>query len=202
MSVNVSTSNPVFNSFLNLPYVPYNIISHLAQDPNAENFWNMLYYNTSDCLSQQNLTLSEKLDLIWKGDNGKPQLDCNIFLTNQVEDFQTEARTYMKVYKIDTLPKTSTVAMTAYVIELLFGGKIAMVEYNGIPCNRADLLEMEILKSLNGINVGGVGYFQFNTQTSNLCRAKFNVGNNTNYTGVSIIMATGMSTLVDNSCEL
>ncbi len=193
-------NKPIFNSFDTLPFIPYNIISHLAQDPNAENFWKLIYYNEYDCLSQPNLTLAQKVSLIWNGYDGKKQEDCNIFLTFQVEDMQTDARTFLKLYKVHSDPINRNVATLAYNFDIQFGGKIAIVQYEGIPCNRADLVEMEILKSLNGADVAGAGFLQYNDDLSNLCQSRFNLGNNTNYTGVCVVMAVQISSAVSNGC--
>lgn len=193
-------NKPLFNNFSNLPFIPYNIISHLATDVNAENFWKLIYYNEYNCLSMPALTLSQKINLIWNGYDGKKQEDCNIFLTFQVEDMQTDARTFMKLYKINMNPDNRIMSTLAYAFDIQFGGKIAIVEYNGVPCNRADMVEMELLKSLNGTDVNGAGLLEYNRGLSTLCASRFNLGNNTNYTGVSVVMAVQLANVSNASC--
>ena len=66
----------VFNKYTSLPSVPYKIISYLAQ--NNDNIFKALYYQGSDALSQPNLTLEQKIDMIYV-DEGK-EADKHIFL--------------------------------------------------------------------------------------------------------------------------
>lgn len=194
-------SKILFNTFSSLPFIEYNIVAYLTQDPNAENIFKLLYYPNYDALSKPNLTTDEKLSLIWKGEENTYQNDYNIFLTPQVEDMQTDAKTYMKIYKIASVPLNNLKAVVAYEFDVLFGGKIAMVEYEGYPCNRANVFEMELMKSLNGSYINGIlGQFQFNTKLSRLCESRTNIGNNTNYTGVSFILAGTMGSINDKGC--
>lgn len=187
-----------FNKFSALPFIPYKIITHLAQDPKVEGLWKLLYYDTYDALSKPNLSYEDKIKLIWC--DGQNQNNVNVFLTFQVENMQTESRTFIKIYKVDSDPIDPYKSTVCYEFDILFGGKIAMVEYDGIPCNRGDVIEMLLLQSLNGIDVQGVGFLQYNGQLSRLCRSRLNIGNNTNYTGVSVIMATQVANLYDTEC--
>ena len=66
----------VFNKYTSLPSVPYKIISYLAQ--NNDNIFKALYYQGSDALSQPNLTLEQKIDMIYV-DEGK-EADKHVFL--------------------------------------------------------------------------------------------------------------------------
>ena len=69
------------NKYTSLPSVPYKIISYLAQ--NNEKIFKALYYQGSDALSQPNLTLEQKIDMIYV-DEGK-EVEKNIFL-KQLKD--------------------------------------------------------------------------------------------------------------------
>ena len=57
-----------FNKFTTLPSVPYKILSYLAE--NNERIFKALYYQGSDALDQPDLTLEQKLDMIYV-DEGK-----------------------------------------------------------------------------------------------------------------------------------
>ena len=84
----------MYNSMSVLPYVPYRILSYLATKD--EIIWKMLKYNDYDALSKPNLTFKEKMNLIWK--TGK-QENYNVFLTNQIDDAISEAKTIFKLYE-------------------------------------------------------------------------------------------------------
>lgn len=191
-------NKPLFNTFASLPNIPYNIVVHLAKDPKADNLFKLLKYNDYDALGKPNLSLQEKLSLVWKND--PDQNKYNIFFTQMVENEQTEERTLLKIYKYTTSPENAQTAVVSYEFDILTGGKITMVEYNGYPCSRLDVAEAILLESLNGIDVNGVGYFQFNQQLSRLDRSYYGIGNNTNFTGHGIIMSVMVSDLSNAGC--
>ena len=69
------------------------------------------------------------------------------------------------------------------------------MEYNGLPCNRGDVFESELMQTLNGIDVAGVGLLQFNHGLSTLSRSGMNLGNNKTFSGISIVMAVQNGTV-------
>lgn len=187
-----------FNSLDSLPYIPYNIISHIAQDPEAEGFWKLLKYNSYDALSKPNLSLQEKMGLVCK--NQENQNEYSIFLTRLVENEQTIERTILKLYKADTRPISAQNAIVSMEFDILCGAKTTIVDFNGYPCSRLDVMEHLIVKSLNGAEVSGVGVLQFNDDLTNLCRATFGIGNNSSYIGTALIMGTLVTNLHDKGC--
>ena len=56
-----------YAKFEHLPQYQNNIITYLIK--NNENIWKLLYYNTPDCLQQNNLTIDQKSALIYTGQN-------------------------------------------------------------------------------------------------------------------------------------
>lgn len=186
-----------FNKFLTLPFIPYRIVVALTQN---DNFFKLLKYNTYDALSMPNLTEDEKLQLICK--DFDDMQNYNIFLTNIEPNELVNSKTILKLYRYDTLPINHIVSTISYRFDILYGTKNALVEYQGVPCPRVDLMEMELMKTLNGADVAGVGKLQFNHDLSRLCRSTLNIGNNYTFTGTSIVMATQLADLGgDDSCE-
>lgn len=182
----------MFNNFSQLPYVPYNIIVTLAE--NNENIFKMLNYNTYDCLSMPNLTFEEKMAMIYK--NQDQQQEYRIFLNPLVENMQYDATTILKCYRYDTWPKNQYLAVVVYEFDILFGDKIAMIDYNGIPCNRADVMESEIMKTLNGsFAMNGIGQFQFNADLSQYSRSRMAINNTRSFNGCTIFMAVQMGSV-------
>ena len=184
-----------YNNFKMMPYIPYKIIEYLAY--NNENLWKILKYNTYDCLSEPDLTFNEKMELIWSYQGN--QEDYRIFITALVENMIPISETMIKIYKDITVPRTPINAVAGYEIDILYGGKISLIEYNGIPCNRGDVCEAEILSTLNGVEVNGVGRLEFNTQKISSSRSALNIGDNKSFTGTSLLLAVDISDIGDDS---
>lgn len=175
----------MLNSFSSLPYIPYNILVYLATNSDAENIWKMLKYSTYDALSKPNLTFEEKISYIWK--NG-PQENFGIFLTPLVEDEITKSKSIMKLYNYFIEPNSAYIASTTYAFDFLYGGNMALVEYNATPVSRGDLFIAEIMKVLNGAEIGGVGKLGFLSNLSRYDIGKSTIGNSRTFTGVQIFM--------------
>jgi hypothetical protein len=105
----------------------------------------------------------------------------------------------MKVYKYQTAPVTNVRAVLSYRFDIMFGSKIPLVKFNGITCNRGDVIEMEIMKTLNGEDVAGVGFLQYDERLSALCSSRVGIGNNYTFTGLTIVMATQVADVGDSS---
>lgn len=185
----------LYNKYEFMPFIPYRVIEHLAV--HNDNLWKILKYNDYDCLSKPDLTFEEKLALIWNQEGN--QEDYNVFFSQLIENMIPESKTILKLYKILTTPKDTIRGVSSYEFDILYGGKIALVKYNGIPCNRGDVVEAELLKTLNGADVGGVGMLQFNTKLSSASRSSLNLGNSKTFTGTSLILNVEMSDVGDNT---
>jgi hypothetical protein len=175
----------ITNQFTTMPSIPYKLISALLTN---DDLFNLIYYNTKDALSQPHLSMDEKLNTIWQGQSDME--NYNIFMTNIDPNMQLDSKTLIKVYKYTTYPNNLIMATLCYRFDVLFGTKIPLVDYEGITCNRGDVIEYEILKTLNGKDVAGVGYLQYNHELSRSCSTLIGIGNNYTYTGMSIVMAT------------
>lgn len=181
----------LYNKYEFMPYIPYKIVEYLAT--NNENLWKILKYNDYDCLSKPNLTFEEKIALIWNTEGN--QENYSIFFSQLVENMIPDSKSILKIYKVLTTPRNTIQAVGSYEFDILYGGKIALVEYNGIPCNRGDVVEAEILRTLNGADVGGVGMLQFNTKLSTASRSSLNLGNSKTFTGTSLVLSVELSDL-------
>lgn len=178
----------MYNSLSALPKSLYNILTYLVL--NNENIWKMIKYNSYDALSKPNLTASEKLNYLWKTG---PQEDYSVFFTNLVEDAICESKCILKIYQyyIHSNP-SQYLATPVYAFDFLYGGTMSLVEQDGVPVNRGDLFISEILKTLNGANIGGVGMLQFNDDLSRYTAARSVIGNSKTFTGVVIYLSTLM----------
>lgn len=185
------------NSFSRLPSVAYNILMYLTTQPSAEDLWKMLKYNDYDCLSYPNLTLEEKLELIWKNGN---QEQFSVFLTPLVEDAITESKSILKVYNYYIHNNEKFYSSVIYAFDFLYGGNMSLIDYKGIPASRGDVFIHCLLSTLNGAEVDGVGKMSFEDEISRYNLARATLGNERTFTGVQVYMAVriGDTGLISN----
>lgn len=189
----------MYNSLSNLPPAGYNILVYLATNPKAENLWKILKYNDYNCLSKPNLTLKEKLDLIWKTG---PQENYSVFLSPLVEDAITESKTIIKIYNYYINKNELYTSAIVYAFDCLYGGNMALIDWNGVPASRGDVFIHTIMATLNGVSVGGVGNLSFASDLSRYNIAKATIGNSKTFTGVQIFMSTLMGDGgINNNCD-
>ena len=195
--------NNTFNRFRNMPYIPYNIMVYLANEPKANNLFKILKYPTIDCLSEPDLSLSEKMQMIWL--DSPEQQDYFIFFTPKVENMEASAKTYIKLYNVEIVPTDVYKAIVCYEFDLQMKGKIDVInvptENGDIPCNRVEVMEQIILECLNGVDVHSVGGLQFSNQLSRLCRGRNDLSNNKDTVGSSLIMAVQVVDIDARECQ-
>lgn len=177
----------MYNSMSMLPNIPYNILTYLAKEEQI--LWKLLAYNSYDALSKPDLTFSEKMDLIWKEG---PQEPYNVFMTNIIDDAIPESKTILKIYNYYIHAKDLYLAPTVYAFDVLYGPKMSLVEYNGIPVSRADLFVSRILTLLNGVEVGGVGKLVFFDDMSRYDLGRTVIGNSKTFTGYQLFLSVNV----------
>lgn len=179
----------MYNTLEQLPYLAYRIINYLFSN---ETIWKILGYDTYDCLEKGNLTEDEKVDLIWtKGEQSKK----NVFLTPMEIAIIDNSKTVIKLYDYQIVPENHLSAIVCMRFEILYIGESAMIDYNGYPCSRLAVIKTELMKSLNGCDIGGVGKLEFNNMLSRWCGSTQSLGNNKNVVGDTLTFALRVSTL-------
>lgn len=188
----------MYNSMSRLPQIPYNILTYLAQEEQI--LWKLLAYNGYDALSQPDLTPSQKLDLLWK--NGDPQESYNVFFTNLVEDAIPESKCILKIYNYYIHANQLYTGTVVYAFDFLFGGKMSLVDYNGVPVSRADLFVNRILTLLNGVQVNGVGKMAFIDDMSRYDLGRSVIGNSKTFTGYQLFLSVNVGDAgEDEGCD-
>lgn len=177
----------MYNSMSMLPNISYNILTYLAKEEQI--LWKLLAYNSYDALSKPDLTFSEKMDLIWKEG---PQEPYSVFMTNIIDDAIPESKTILKIYNYYIHAKDLYLAPTVYAFDILYGPKMSLVEYNGIPVSRADLFVNRILTLLNGVEVGGVGKLVFFDDMSRYDLGRTVIGNSKTFTGYQLFLSVNV----------
>ena len=174
-----------FNEYTSLPSVPYKIISYLAQ--NNEKIFKALYYQGIDALEQPDLTLEQKLDMIYL-DEGK-EVDKHLFLKPLIGDEMIDSATQLRIYKYGITPTSALTSVVHYRFDIITGSKISLVYNDGIPCSRLDIIESELLNALNGVDLFGTGKFQFNRDLSTQDKQILSLSNSKNFFGSFLIMS-------------
>ena len=175
----------IFNKYNSLPSVPYKIISYLAQ--HNEKIFKALYYQGSDALEQPNLTLEQKLDMIYV-DEGK-EVDKNIFLKPLIGEEMVDSVSQLRIYKYGISPTDRLTSVINYRFDIITGSKISLIYDDGIPCSRLDFIETELLNTLNGVDLFGTGKFQFNKDLSTQDKQILTLSNSKNFFGSILIMS-------------
>ena len=176
-----------FNTFKNISKVPYTVImDYLFYN---ENIWKLIYYTVDEDgkpiarpLERPSLTSKQKRSLIYNGID-----DVNkyrVFLSNvPISEEVTGQVQQIRIYRDRVLPKDAFMSNATWTIELPCHNAISTIIVDNIIVNRVDLLQEEILETLNGKEIGGIGtlmfsydspqrmsdrsdFFRFNTQFS------------------------------------
>ena len=181
----------MYNSLSRLPTIGYNIMVYLAKstDPIAEIFWKLLAYKDYKALTHDALTFKQKMQLVWA--QGK-QDNYSVFLTNLIEDAMAESKQIVKIYQYYIHASELYTSTVVYAFDCLYGGQMALVDYDGIPVNRGDLFIHCILSLLNGAEVGGVGTLMFLDDMSRYDAARSTIGNTKTFTGVQLYMSVNV----------
>ena len=177
----------MFNSLSGLPNAPYTILKYLAL--NNENIWKMIKYNSYDALSMPALSIDEKLNYVWKTG---AQEDYSVFLTNIVGDAICEEKCVLKCYDYYISATDLYIATPVYAFDFLYGVTMALVDKDGIPVNRGDLFINEILSTLNGAEINGIGKLMFNRNQTRYDFARSVIADSKKFTGVQIYLSTNM----------
>lgn len=154
-----------FNTFKNISKVPYTVImDYLFYN---ENIWKLIYYTVDEDgkpiarpLERPSLTSKQKRSLIYNGID-----DVNkyrVFLSNvPISEEVTGQVQQIRIYRDRVLPKDAFMSNATWTIELPCHNAISTIIVDNIIVNRVDLLQEEILETLNGKEIGGIGTLMF-----------------------------------------
>lgn len=170
---------------------------------NNEIIWKLFKYNTPDALLKPNLTSAEKQNLIYTGFNWDgsrwvldESTDKAVWRQPFNDDANTDAQTMMRIFLSSIYPENRTVGVAYYTIELITHMKcIAIMSNLGdvdtekavTSENRVELLTQQVLETLNGAEVGGIGRIFFDTEGGYMTKSNAGLYNNRNYCGNRIV---------------
>ena len=185
-----------FNKFTTLPSVPYKILSYLAE--NNERIFKALYYQGSDALDQPDLTLEQKLDMIYV-DEGK-EIDKHLFLKPLIGEEMIDSVTQLRLYKYGISPTDAMTSVITYRFDIITGSKVSLIYNDNIPVSRLDFIETELLNTLNGIDLFGTGKFQFNRDLSTQDKQILTLSNSKNFFGSILLMSVRWIDIQGDDC--
>ena len=184
--LNNNNSYIAYNNFKQVPTFPYRIIEYLIENSN-EDLFKLLKYQTIDALDKDNLTSDEKLALIWNGIDTQEQ-NYKIFLkpliANELGDATSQCQ--IRLFRYDTTPVNRLQAIMIYELDIITHEKCGNVYYNGMLCERTDLIENLLIDALNGTDIGGTQMMMFDRELSRTCKSLLSINNSKSFYGRSL----------------
>ena len=173
-----------YNKYEILPQTPYNVAKYLMD--NNDTIWRLLKYDNATAWNENtnpNLTKSQKGALIYNGVNAPETY--RVFFTCSQDFAWTSVATVLRLAPVEVIPKDYVTGIMCVKFEVYTHTNLSMLS-NYEPRNL--LLIQQIIKTLNGAEIEGIGRLWFNYRASPRCRmTAINVGSDT-FTGIELIM--------------
>lgn len=160
----------------------YNIIAFLIQ--NNEDIWKLLKYPEPNALSQPNLTQDEKTAMIYKGEVDSDPF--RVFTSGYFDDSKEIQCSQLRIYIDSLIPDNHIWGTVNINMEILSHNKIAVLEDG---TNRLEVMLQNVIKTINGINIEGLGAIALDRKFSGYNRAKI-VSFNKFYRGFMLSLST------------
>jgi hypothetical protein len=176
-----------YNQLINLEQVPYNIACLLFDD---EIIWKLLKYDDTNALDMPNVSDSDKIAMFYDG--SPMSTDYKVFFTPFMDDTYSEQCSMLRIYPEYGVSNNRTDGVINIKFEILSHVKSQQLSDNFHQTRPLRLL-VEIIRTLNGQEVGGLGRLTFNrTGDYGNYRNHFelNLSNNRNFTGYTLTMST------------
>jgi hypothetical protein len=137
----------------------YKCITYLIE--NNETIWKLLKYNDPDAWKNAALTRAEKAALIY---NSQPDASLyRVFMDSANPDVFTNEICQLRVYPLSIFPQTRSYGVVLMCFEIFAHFKINQLSNYQ---TRTDLGTKELISTLNGINITGIGRLHFNGSES------------------------------------
>lgn len=148
-----------YNTYDEYPNLAYNTITYLMN--NNELIWKLLYYNDSDAWNQPNLTHSQKASLIYDGSPDETKF--NVFMDPGQDYAWTRETTVLRVYPADLYPTNYIYGEVLMAFETYSYYKVNHMSNYQV---RTDVIIQQLLATLNGGEIGGLGRLYFDMSAS------------------------------------
>lgn len=172
-----------YNSWEQVNMFSYNCISYLLQS--NESIWKMLYYMTPDCLDKPNVPMNIKRNLIYNGQTDSSSF--RLFMDGSNNDAFTQQCAILKIYPGLLIPDNHIIGTTSIAFDCLVHYKVNTLN---TYATRSLTMITELIKTLNGINIGGIGVLNMDRRVSPYNKVQFNLNNDKSFSGYSLVMCT------------
>ncbi len=177
-----------YNKLSNLEKMPYNIVDFLFQD---ETIWKILYYDDPNALYEPNLTNSQKAGLIYSGgDDASPY---KVFFDLLTDDAAYKQCTMLRIFPSIGNSYDFTKGTINFVMQILSHVKLNSNLNDPYHATRTLRLLTEIVRTLNGKEIGGLGRLTMNrnaTLGSSRNGFEYSLSENRGYVGYVLTMST------------
>ena len=195
--INQGTAIQSYASYLNMPLIPYNILSALVtnESTEAEKIWKILKYPDAKAFEKPNLTYTEKMELVWNPTeqlNTMPQDGYRLFLKPLVPaSLNTDSsQTQLRISTLDIKSRNQREAVISCCLSITTNETSCMVydDYFRL-LERTDVMVSLLLEVLNGIDLGvGSGRLSFTNIPGGKSYVLSNINNGKSTYGKSLIL--------------
>lgn len=143
-----------YNKYSRIDEVPYNCIEYLIN--NNQEIWKLLKYNSPDAWTKSNLSHSEKAEMIYTGQEDATQY--HVFMDVGMPDVWTHEVSVLRASLYEIFPYNRNVGTIGILFEFYSHYKTNhLSNYK----TRIDMASQQIIETMNGSNVGGIGRLHF-----------------------------------------
>ena len=127
-------SESAFNRFENLEGIEGKILNHFlySKTRHAANLWKLLKYNTPDALNEDDLTPTEKDDLVFSDESSGTYTTKRFFVQPFVDDAWSEQCSSVYVYVDEIHPKDHIRANIIVTVEVVVHARISVLKGNPV----------------------------------------------------------------------
>jgi hypothetical protein len=176
-------SQESFNKYENLPYLPYNCISYLMK--NNETIWRLLRYDDAKAYEKPDLTLSQKAELIYSGQENAN--DFRVFMDLGQDDSVLGEHTILRISVLELIPTNYVYGHTTMAMEIYTHYKLnTLANYT----TRLDTILQQLIATFNGAEITGLGQMYFDARSSS--KSRTSIIGTIPYKGKAITMCNHM----------
>jgi hypothetical protein len=156
-------SDPTFNTLKTLPMVGYACIMYLLE--HNELVWKLLKYNEADAWQKSDLTLSEKMALIYNGIG--EQNNFRVFMDEGQLDVWNKQACVLRIFPVEIFPVNQVMSDIYIAFQVLSYYEINhLTNYQ----TRVDTIIAEIVNTFNGALINGLGQIVFDRNSFPRCK--------------------------------
>ncbi len=175
-----------YNKYSEFPDISYNITKYLMN--NNELIWKLLKYNDKDAWKNDsahpNLTTAQKGALINDGTPDPDHSKFRVFFDVGQDDAWVSEATILRITPSDLIPVNYVTGKITVALECYAHYKInTLSSYR----TRVNTIAQQLIETLNGQEVGGLGVLHFDARASNRC--KMSVVGQIPFKGMVILMS-------------